>query len=125
MDYTAYANASVYRTTTKLSLTGPGITDYSNDETVYIGTSIEDATFTATVVHWEPSTNELYVNNLSGNTVVGSTLSGNTSAAVATILAVEDGSLDLFSGDFLYIENRNKIVRDVDQTEQIRLVLSF
>lgn len=120
-----YANASVYRTTTKLSLTDPGITDYSNDETVYIGTSIEDATFTATVVHWEPSTNELYVNNLSGNTVVGSTLSGNTSAAVATILAVEDGSLDLFSGDFLYIENRNKIVRDVDQTEQIRLVLSF
>lgn len=121
----AYANASVYRTTTKISLTDPGITDYSNDETVYIGTSIEDATFTATVVHWEPSTNELYVNNLSGNTIVGSTLSGNTSAAVATILSVEDGSLELFSGDLLYIENRSKIVRDVDQTEQIRLVLSF
>lgn len=121
----AYANASVYRTTTKLSLTDPGITDYSNDETVYIGTGLSDATFTATVVHWEPSTNELYVNNLSGNTVVGSTLTGNTSAAVATILSVEEGSLDLFSGDILYIENRNKIVRNVDQTEQIRLVLSF
>lgn len=120
-----YANASVYRTTTKLSLTDPGITDYSNDETVYIGTGLEDATFTATVVHWEPSTNELYVNNLSGNTIVGSTLTGNTSAAVATILSVDEGSLDLFSGDILYIENRNKIVRDVDQTEQIRLVLSF
>jgi hypothetical protein len=120
-----YANASVYRVTTKLSLTDPGITDYSNDETVYIGTSIEDATFTATVVHWEPSTNELYVNNLSGNTTVGSTLTGNTSAAGATVLAVEEGSLDLFSGDILYIENRSKIVRDVDQTEQIRLVLSF
>jgi hypothetical protein len=120
-----YANGSVYRTTTKLTMTDPGITDYSNDETVYIGTSIEDATFTATVVHWEPSTNELYVNNLSGNTVIGSTLSGNTSAAVATILEVEAGSLDLYSGDILYIENRNKIVRNVDQTEQIRLVLSF
>lgn len=121
----AYANASVYRTTTKLSLTDPGITDYTNDETVYIGTGLADATFTATVVHWEPSTNELYVNNLSGNTVVGSTLTGNVSAATATILAVEEGSLDLFAGDILYIENRNKIVRDVDQTEQIRLVLSF
>jgi len=62
---------------------------------------------------------------LSGNTVVGSTLTGNVSAATATVLSVEEGSLDLFSGDLLYIENRNKIVRDVDQTEQIRLVLSF
>ena len=120
-----YANASVYRVTTKISLTDPGITDYTNDETVYIGTGLADATFTATVVHWEPNTNELYVNNLSGNTTVGSTLTGNTSAAGATVLAVEEGSLDLFSGDILYIENRSKIIRDVDQTEQIRLVLSF
>lgn len=121
----SYANASVFRVTTKLSLTDPGITDYSNDETVYIGTDLDSATFTATVVHWEPNTNELYVNNLSGNTTVGSTLTGNTSAAGATVLAVEEGSLDLFSGDILYIENRSKIVRNVDQTEQIRLVLSF
>ena len=120
-----YANASVYRTSTKLSLTDPGITNYTNDETVYIGTSVANASFTATVIHWDENTNELFVNNLSGNVVVGSTLSGNVSAATATILAVEEPDIGLFAGDILYIENRNKIVRDVDQTEQIRLVLSF
>jgi hypothetical protein len=120
-----YANASVYRTTTKLSLTDPGTTNYTNDETVYIGTGLDEATFTATVVNWDPNTNELFVNNLSGNVIVGSTLTGNVSAATATILSQEDPTIGLFGGDILYIENRNKIVRNVDQTEQIRLVLSF
>ena len=121
----SYATGSVYRTTTKLSLTDPGIVNYQNDETVYIGTGIANTTFTATVVTWNATTNELYVNNLSGNVAVGSTLTGANSAASATILGVEDPTVDLFTGDILYIENRQKIVRDPDQTEQIRLVLSF
>jgi hypothetical protein len=120
-----YANGSVYRSTTKLSLTDPGTSNYSNDETVYIGTGPNDATFTGTVVTWNASTNELYVNNLSGNVTVGSTLTGATSAATATVLGETGPDIGLFSGDLLYIENRAKIVRDADQTEQIRLVLSF
>lgn len=120
-----YANASVLRTTTKLVMTDPGITNYVSDETVYIGTSLENASMTATVVNWEPVTNELYVNNISGNVVVGSTLTGDDSAAGATILEVVSPDITLFAGDVLYIENRDKIVRDVNQTEQIRLVLSF
>ena len=119
-----YANGSVYRATTKISLTDPGITNYTNDEKVFIGTA-GNTTMQATVVDWNASTNELYVNNISGNVVVGSTLTGDTSAATATILGVANGDIKLFSGDILYIENRNKIVRDVDQTEQIRLILSF
>lgn len=120
-----YAAESVYRSTTKLTLTDPGITDYTNDETVYIGTGLEDATFTAVVVHWDGVNNELFVNNLSGNTVIGSTVTGNVSAATATILGVESPTIELFTGSLLYIENRTKIVRDADQTEQIRLTLSF
>jgi hypothetical protein len=120
-----YASESVYRLTTKLTLTDPGITDYTNDETVYIGTGIEDATLTAVVVHWDGDNNELFVNNLSGNVVIGSTLTGNVSAATATILGVESSNVEPFTGDLLYIENRAKIVRDSDQTEQIRIVLSF
>jgi len=119
-----YANDSVYRTTTKLSLTDPGTSNYSNDETVYIGAS-GDPAFTAVVVHWEPNTNELYVNNLSGNVTVGSTLYGTVSNASATILGTEEPDVSLFAGDILYIENRQKIVRNENQTEQIRLILSF
>lgn len=120
-----HANGTVYRTTTKLVVTDPGISNYSNDETVYIGTSLDDASFVATVVNWNPDTNELFVNNISGVTQVGEGLVGQDSAAVATILSVEEPTIELFSGDLLYIENRQKIIRDVDQTEQIRLVLSF
>lgn len=120
-----YANASTYRATTKISLTDPGTTNYTNDETVYSGTSLETATFSATVVHWDPSSNELFVNNKEGTETVGSTLKGDVSSATATILEIEEPVLELFTGDFLYIENRQKIVRDADQTEQIRLVLSF
>jgi hypothetical protein len=120
-----YANASTYRTTTKISLTDPGTTNYTNDETVYSGVSLEAATFSGTVVHWEPSTNELFVNNKQGTVTVGSTLSGVVSGATATILEEETPEIELFTGDLLYIENRQKIVRDANQTEQIRLVLSF
>jgi hypothetical protein len=120
-----FANGSVYRTTTKLSLTDPGTSNYTNDETVYIGTSEEDSTFTATVVNWDPNTNELFVNNIRGEPTIGSTLTGGVSAATSTVLGVQDPTVALFTGDLLYIENRDKIVRDADQTEQIRLVLSF
>lgn len=121
----SFAEGSVYRTTTKFSLTDPGITNFLNDETVYIGTSVPTADFTATVVAWDPSTNELFVNNLAGNVSVGATITGNNSAAVSTVLGVEAATVELFTGDVLYIENRQKVVRDVEQTEQIRLVLSF
>lgn len=121
----SYANGSVYSTTTKLQLTDPGVTDYSNDETVYIGSSLAEATFTATVVNWNKSTNELFVNNMTGVASVGEGITGQDSAAVSTVLGVTQPNIRLFSGDLLYIENRDKIIRDVDQTEQIRLVLSF
>lgn len=120
-----YANGSVYRCTTKLGLTDPGITDYTNDETVYIGSSLSSATMTATVVNWNASTNELYINNVRGDISVGSTLKGNSTNATTTVLSVTEPDITLFAGDILYIENRDKIVRDVNQTEQIRLVLSF
>jgi hypothetical protein len=120
-----YANGSVYRTTTKLILTDPGVSNYENDESVYIGTSLADASMSAIVIHWDANLNELYVNNLAGNVVVGSTLTGQDSAAVATILGIEEPDIKLFTGHILYIENRDKIIRDVDQTEQIRLILSF
>ena len=120
-----YANASVYSATTVVTTTDPGVTNFSNDETVYLGTSLAEATYTATVVYWNPSTNELYLNNINGELSSGQTLRGSFSAAVATALSIREPEIEMFSGDVLYIENRAKIIRDVDQSEQIRLILSF
>ena len=119
-----YANGSVYRTTTKINLTDPGASNYFNDEIVYIGQPGEESMM-ATTVNWVPSTNELFVNNLSGNVSVGSVLVGASSNSRATILGTEQPDIALFNGDIVYIENGQKIVRDAHQTEQIRLVLSF
>jgi len=119
----AYANASVYRTTTKLTMSSTGGTNYLPDEVVYSGTSLSEADVTAVVVAWDSTVNELFVNNVRGTLVAQVPLIGST--ATAAILGIEDSEIDLFTGDTLYIENRAKIVRDADQTEQIRLVLSF
>ena len=118
-----YANASNYRVTTKLSMTSTGGSNYLPDEEVYIGSSLEDASMTAIVVSWDSVANELFINNIRGTPVVGTTVVGST--ATASILDIEEPDIDLFTGDLLYIENRAKIVRNTDQTEQIRLVLSF
>lgn len=119
----SYANASVYRTTTKLSMTSTGGSNYLPDEVVYSGTSLAEATLTAIVVNWDSANNELFINNVRGSPSVGTTLVGSTTTAA--ILGIEEPDIELFTGDALYIENRAKIVRDTDQTEQIRLVLSF
>jgi hypothetical protein len=118
-----YANGSVYRTTTKLSMTSTGGSNYLPDEVVYSGPSLEEATLTAIVVSWDSINNELFVNNVRGTPTVGTTVVG--SAATSSVLGIEEPDVRLFAGDILYIENRQKIVRDADQTEQIRLVLSF
>lgn len=114
-----YANGSVYRTTYKMTVTDPGITNFINDELV------SSSNGNAIVVNWDPSTNELDINNVNGNIPVGAQISGGTSAAVATVIDTSEPQISLYSGEVLYIENREKIIRDVDQTEQIRIVLSF
>lgn len=119
-----YATGSTYRTSTKLKTTNPGDARFLNDEEVYVqNLETSEITFRASVVYWDNDAEELYVNNLWGTPATGDTLNG--SLAGATILTITEPDIDLFTGDILYIENRDKIIRDIDQTEQIRLVLSF
>lgn len=121
-----YANATSYSTTTKISLSSPGITNYTNDEIITDNYSASaNNPFSATVIAWDPSLNNLYVNNIRGTPSVGSQITGGSSGAVATVLGLTQPDISIYNGDLLYIENRLKIVRDSSQTEQIRLVLSF
>lgn len=123
-----FATGEAYRTTTKFSLSNPaGGLDFENDEQVYIGVSYETAVFTATVAHWDSNTNDLYVIDMDGDyaNTVGLEIVGNTTTTRGAILSIEESEILTFSGDTLYIENRLPIVRNTDQTEQIRLVYSF
>jgi hypothetical protein len=124
----SFATDETYRTTTKFSLSDPGSgSNFLNDETVFIGVTEATATFTGTVAHWDTNYNELFVIDLDGtySTSVGQEITGATSGAKAAIVAIEESELLTHSGDTLYIENRLPIIRNTDQTEQIRLVYSF
>lgn len=115
-----YANAAAYRATHRLLVTDPGITNFTHDETITTSN-----TMSATVVNWDPNTNYLDINNVNGTLAVQSQISGANSAAVSTIISISEPEITLFSGDVLYVENRLKVTRDVDQTEQIKIVLAF
>lgn len=121
-----FASASVYRASTKIAVATPA-SPFQTDETVFIGSTLAAATFTATVAAWDVSNNELLLIDIDGSTenITTSEIKGNSSGAKSAILSVEDPEVDTFSGDILYIENRLPIIRNTSQSEQIRIVLSF
>ncbi|NBP04400.1 MAG: hypothetical protein EBU90_30820, partial [Proteobacteria bacterium] len=59
------ANGTIYRTTTDF-IVAPGFGVYTADETVYQGTSLETATFTAKVLSFNTSTNVVNLINITG-----------------------------------------------------------
>lgn len=120
-----YANATNYRLSTRLLVADPGITNFRDDETVYLGSEIETATAVANVAHWSPGDNYLYINNITGTFTAQQIIKGVTSGASVPILEIANSDLRIFSGDLIYAENRTNIVRKDNQIDQIKIVLSF
>jgi hypothetical protein len=120
-----YANGTNYRTSTRLLIADPGITNFTNDETVYLGSSIETATAIANVAHWAPGDNYLYINNITGTFAAQQIIKGATSGVSTPILEIANSDIRTFSGDVIYAENRTNVVRKDNQIDQIKIVLSF
>lgn len=120
----AYATGPIYRTTTKYSLSQPN-RNFQHKETVFEGTSLSTASFTGVVEHFDSGANILYLNNLIGTVNSPATITGVTSGAIATVLSVTAPDLKLYSGDLLYIENREEIVRSLVEAQQLKLTLRF
>lgn len=119
------ANGNNYRIATRVLLSDPGISNYINDETVFIGSSLSSATFVANVSHWSASDNYLYINNITGTFSPSQLIRGATSGTVATVLEIANSQIKLYSGEVLYVEHRQNVVRDEDQIEQVKIVLTF
>ena len=119
------ANGNNYRIATRVLLSDPGISNYINDETVFVGSSLSSATFVANVSHWSASDNYLYINNITGTFSPSQLIRGATSGTVATVLEIANSQIKLYSGEVLYIEHRQNVVRDEDQIEQVKIVLTF
>jgi hypothetical protein len=122
----SYLANTNYKTVYVCSITSPpsGV-NYDLDETVYQGTSLATATFTGTVVNWDAASNELWLNNITGTFIDNAPLIGTTQTSAVTAFTLTEPDWEPYTGEVLYVENRSKVVRDPNQTEQIKIVLSF
>jgi hypothetical protein len=105
--------------------TSPGLGDFNEDEVVFQGTTLESATFTANVVHFDSVQNYLYLNNVIGNISVNQAIKGQNTGSIRVLVAFDQPTLKLYSGKILYISNGLTVSRNPDQTDRIRFILNF
>ena len=119
------ANQTNYRMTTRLEVSDPGLNNFTDDETVFVGSSLSEATAVANVAHWDPGDNYLYINNITGAFVGSQIVKGATSGASVPILSIANSEIKLYTGELVYMENRTNIIRKDNQIDQVKVVLSF
>ena len=117
------ATKLTYSQTLRL-ITSTGSTDYIEDETVYQGTSLATAYFTATVASWDSGNNVIKLTNTVGNPQAD-VLVGVNSAAGRFVESITNKELLDYSGNLLYIDNVSPIQRADDQTEDFKIVVKF
>jgi hypothetical protein len=122
--YPAPANGAIYRTTTDV-VVAPGFGVFAEDETVYQGASLATATFTATVLNFDPASNLIRLINTVGDYTVNAPIFGSSSLTARTVLTVSTPDFVLFSGYLTYIENRESVQRSADGIEQFKFVLGY
>ena len=118
------ATGTAYTLYTRIT-TSPGVGDFGADEVVFQGTTYETATFTAEVISFDTVENHLYVNNVRGTLQQNIAVKGRETGAIRVVNAIQNPTLDLYSGKILYITSKTPITRDDAQTERIRFILSF
>jgi hypothetical protein len=122
--YPAPANSAIYKTTTDV-VVAPGFGVFAEDETVFQGSTLETATFTATVLSYDTASNVIRLINTVGEYTVNAPIFGNSSLTARTVLTVSTPDFVLFSGYLTYIENRESVQRSADGIEQFKFVLGY
>jgi len=99
---------------------------FQADEKVYTGTSLANSTANGVVVDFL-NNNTLRINEVKGTFQDGNVVIGANSSSSAIISAngVTQPGMKPYSGDVLYIENREKITRLQNQVEDFKIVLEF
>lgn len=127
LSYTTYpyfANANIYKTTTDF-VVSPGFGLYQNDEIVYQGESLDNNSFSAKILSFDPATNVIKLINTQGSYVLNLPVYGSVSGTTRTLLQVSTPDFIKYSGYLAYIENRSSITRSTDGIEQFKFVLGY
>jgi hypothetical protein len=122
-----FGTASYFPMYTQIITSNPPV-DFVHNETVYVGASFATSTFSAKVAHFDNNTNTLYVNNIVGeiSNIENETIYQKDSpSSFAKVFNLIQPSINIFSGEILFIENRAKITRNADQTESTKFVVEF
>ncbi len=107
----------------------PGITNYQNDELVYQGDTISNATFTGVVQAFDSSNNILYATNCfyadgAVEPTVDLPIIGASSSSHRDYVSSIPPQATRYSGKVLFIQNVDPILRANNQTESIKLVIN-
>jgi hypothetical protein len=115
---------SVYNTS-DLAIVSFGLGSFLSGETVYQGSSANNASFTATVCSFDSGNNVVSLINTVGTYTLGAALYGATSGTSRVLLQYTPTSFSVGSGYAMYFENRQPVQRSPNGNEQLRLVLRF
>jgi hypothetical protein len=119
-----FANSSIYKATHDITVS-QGVNNYIQDEFVYQGKSLEEATFSGRVLNFDLTNNILYLINTQGNITLQDILNGSDSNTLRIALQEVIEQIVPFSGNIIYIENRTKVTRTSTGLEQFRLTLNY
>lgn len=101
-----------------------GAASYVDDEIVYQGTSLANATFTGVVSRWDGGNNTLNIINIRG-AIQAEVLIGRTSGTAKFVETVINPELEPYTGQLLYLNNMTPITRSEDQVEDYKIILRF
>lgn len=97
---------------------------YVNDEIVYQGVSLANATFTGVIEEWDTANSTLKIINNNG-TIEADVLIGANSGAARFVQSVTPYELEPFSGSLIYLDHLPPITRASDQSEDFKIIMRF
>jgi hypothetical protein len=121
------ANGESYSTTTDIVVSS-GFGSFVDGELIYQtpnNANIANAVFVSTCVKYEPAGNRLRLTNTRGTIFTGRPVYGYSSGTSRTLLQSINSDFINYSGNIIYVENRESIQRSLDGLELFRVVLKF
>jgi hypothetical protein len=123
---TALANGETYSTTTDF-IVSQGFGSYIPDETIYQSPNglLSSATFTATVLSFDTTTNTAKLINTLGTANNSALIYGASSGTSRVVVQQQTPEFIPYSGYLTYLENREPVQRNIDGSEIFKLVLGY
>jgi hypothetical protein len=120
------ASEPIYKIATELTVSG-GFGQFTSDEIIYQGSSLNNATFVGTVLDHNLTTNVVKVINIQGSFTINAPIYGVSSGTIRTLFSYVQSPQGFipFSGNIAIIDNRTGVQRSSDGIEIFKFVLGY